>query len=280
MLKFKNKDKILDLSNPIVMGIINVTPNSFYNKGRCSDIDSIFKLAKEMVDNGAKILDIGGASTKPGEPLIDSNLEQERTIQIIELLRKSHPDIWLSIDTYNSDTAKEAILKGADIINDISSGKFDRNMLNTVAELGVPYIAMHIQGKPENMQISPTYNSVVQEVKNELANTIKRCIDSGIENVIIDPGFGFGKTLQHNYQLLSMLKVFTTLGYPVLAGVSRKSMICKPLGIEPEQALNGTTAINMVALMNGASILRVHDVKEAVETVRLFNEYNSIENTL
>lgn len=277
MLKFKNKNKILDLSNPIVMGIINVTPNSFYNKGRSSDIDSIFKLAKEMVDNGAKILDIGGASTKPGEPLIDSNLEQERTIQIIELLRKSHPDIWLSIDTYNSDTAKEAILKGADIINDISSGKFDRNMLNTVAELGVPYIAMHIQGKPENMQISPTYNNVVQDVKNELANTIKRCIDSGIENVIIDPGFGFGKTLQHNYQLLSMLKVFTTLGYPVLAGVSRKSMICKPLGIEPEQALNGTTAINMVALMNGASILRVHDVKEAVETVRLFNEYNSIE---
>lgn len=277
MLKLKNKDKILDLSNPIVMGIINITPNSFYNKGRNSDIDSIIKLAKEMVDNGAKILDIGGASTKPGEPLIDSNLEQERTIQIIELLRKSHPDIWLSIDTYNSDTAKEAILKGADIINDISSGKFDRKMLNTVAELGVPYIAMHIQGKPENMQISPTYNNVVQEVKNELANTIKRCIDSGIENVIIDPGFGFGKTLQHNYQLLSMLKVFTTLGYPVLAGVSRKSMICKPLGIKPEQALNGTTAINMVALMNGASILRVHDVKEAVETVRLFNEYNRIE---
>lgn len=277
MLKLKNKDKILDLSNPIVMGIINITPNSFYNKGRNSDIDSIIKLAKEMVDNGAKIIDIGGASTKPGEPLINSNLEQERIIKIIELLRKSHPDIWLSIDTYNSDTAKEAILKGADIINDISSGKLDRHMLNTVAELGVPYIAMHIQGKPENMQISPTYNNVVQEVKNELANTIKRCIDSGIENVIIDPGFGFGKTLQHNYQLLSMLKVFTTLGYPVLAGVSRKSMICKPLGIKPEQALNGTTAINMVALMNGASILRVHDVKEAVETVRLFNEYNSIE---
>ena len=253
------------------MGILNATPNSFYNKGHQSDKSSLLHHAEKMLEDGASILDIGGASTKPGEPLIDPEVEKGRVIPVIEAIRAEFPDTWISVDTYNSSVARLALEAGADIINDISAGKIDDQMLATVAMCGAPYIAMHIQGTPETMQVSPSYENVVADVLHELRRAIGRCENAGIEQIIIDPGFGFGKTVAHNYELLSMLGVFANTGRIVLAGISRKSMICKPLRISPENALNGTTALNMVALMNGADILRVHDVKEAVETVKLFN---------
>jgi len=264
-------NKTLELVTPVVMGILNATPNSFYNKGEKSDKDSLLATAERMLEDGAEILDIGGASSKPGEPLIDPETEKNRIIPVIEAIRKRFPDTWISVDTYNSPVAKAAIEAGADIINDISAGAIDDKMLNVVAGLKVPYIAMHIQGTPETMQLSPAYENVVAEVLRQLRNAIQRCEQAGINQIIIDPGFGFGKTVAHNFELLSMLGTFKLTDRPILAGLSRKSMICKPLKISPENALNGTTALNMAALMNGADILRVHDVKEAVETVRLYN---------
>jgi dihydropteroate synthase len=253
------------------MGILNATPNSFYNKGQMSDKDSLLATAEKMLEGGAEILDIGGASSKPGEPLIDPETEKNRIIPVIEAVRKQFPDTWISVDTYNSPVAKAALEAGADIINDISAGTIDGEMLPVVAGLQAPYIAMHIQGTPETMQLSPAYENVVAEVLRHLRNAIQRCEQAGINQIIIDPGFGFGKTVAHNFELLSMLGTFKLTDRPILAGLSRKSMICKPLKISPENALNGTTALNMAALMNGADILRVHDVKEAVETVRLYN---------
>lgn len=271
MKKITFHNKTLELSTPVVMGILNATPNSFYNKGEKSDNDSLLATAEMMLEDGAEILDIGGASSKPGEPLIDPDTEKNRIIPVIDAVRKRFPDTWISVDTYNSPVAKAAIEAGADIINDISAGAIDDKMLNVVAGLKAPYIAMHIQGTPENMQLSPAYENVVAEVLRELRNAIQRCEQAGIDQIIIDPGFGFGKTVAHNFELLSMLGTFKLTDRPILAGLSRKSMICKPLKISPENALNGTTALNMAALMNGADILRVHDVKEAVETVRLYN---------
>ncbi len=268
-LHFKNKE--LDISSPVAMGILNATPNSFYNKGQESNIDGLLRTAEKMLNDGASILDIGGASTKPGEPLISAEAELKRVIPVISEIRKRFADVWLSVDTYNSAVAKAAVDADADIINDISAGAFDDAMLNTVAALQVPYMAMHIQGTPQNMQLNPQYNNVVAEVMREIRQVIDRCDKAGIEQVIIDPGFGFGKTVEHNYELLRMLGAFTTLGKPILVGLSRKSMICKPLKVAPEQALNGTTALNMAALLNGANILRVHDVKEAMETIALYN---------
>ncbi len=268
-LRIKNKE--LDISSPVVMGILNATPNSFYNKGQESDIDGLLRTAEKMLNDGASILDIGGASTKPGEPLISVEAELKRVIPVISEIRKRFANVWLSVDTYNSAVAKDAVEAGADIINDISAGAFDGAMLSTVAALQVPYIAMHIQGTPQTMQLNPQYNNVVAEVMREIRQVINRCDKAGIDQVIIDPGFGFGKTVEHNYELLRMLSTFTTLGKPILVGLSRKSMICKPLKVAPEQALNGTTALNTAALMNGANILRVHDVKEAMETIALYN---------
>lgn len=264
-------NKTLELTTPVVMGILNATPNSFYNNGKNSDKDSLLATAEKMLEDGAEILDIGGASSKPGEPLVDPETERNRIIPVIEAIRKQFPDTWISVDTYNSPVAKAAIEAGADIINDISAGTIDGKMLHVVAELKAPYIAMHIQGTPENMQISPAYENVVAEVLRQLRNAIQRCELAGINQIIIDPGFGFGKTVAHNFELLSMLGAFKLTDRPILAGLSRKSMICKPLKISPENALNGTTALNMAALMKGADILRVHDVKEAVETVGLYN---------
>lgn len=239
-----------------------------------SDKDSLLALAEKMLKDGAEILDIGGASSKQGEPLIDPETEKSRIIPIIEAVRKQFPDTWISVDTYNSPVAKAAIDAGADIINDISAGMIDSDMLNVVAAMNVPYIAMHIQGTPETMQLSPAYDNVVAEVLRQMRQAIQRCEQAGINQIIIDPGFGFGKTVAHNFELLSMLGTFKLTERPILAGLSRKSMIYKPLKISPENALNGTTALNMAALMNGADILRVHDVKEAVETVRLYNLLN------
>jgi dihydropteroate synthase len=252
------------------MGILNATPDSFYTKGRDSSTDGLLRNAERMLNEGATLLDIGGATTKPGADIIDASEELSRVIPAIEAIAKEFPDAWLSIDTYNAATAREAVGAGVSIINDVSAGSLDGNMLQTVADLKLPYIAMHMLGTPKTMQQNPTYTNVVTEVRSYLVEICDRCQQAGITDVIIDPGFGFGKTVEHNFELLNHLHTFRMLGRPVLAGISRKSMVCRTLGVSPEAALNGTTALHMVALQQGASILRVHDVKEAMEVVRLW----------
>ncbi len=265
----QSKGRILDLSAPVVMGILNATPNSFFNKGQDSGIDGLLKNAEKMLAQGATILDVGGASTKPGEKIISSGEEMERVLPAIEAIHKAFPEVWLSVDTYNALVAKAAVGAGASIINDVSGARFDGSMLATVAALKVPYIAMHMQGTPETMQHNPAYSNVVGEVLDYLRQLCDECTAAGITDVVVDPGFGFGKSLEHNFSLLRDMHVFRILGRPVLAGLSRKSMICKALKVNPEHALNGTTALHMAALQQGASILRAHDVKEAMETIAL-----------
>ncbi len=265
-----SKNRHLDLTQPVVMGIINVTPDSFYSKRQGEDVNTLLEIVAIMLKDGATILDIGGASTKPGQCLIHPDEELARVIPAVEAIRRHFPDVWLSVDTYNSKVAYEAVAAGADIVNDVSSGRFYNEMLKTVAKHKVPYIAMHMQGTPETMQINPEYDDVVTSVFEYLEDVCKKCETAGIADVIIDPGFGFGKTVAHNFQLLRTMNQFKPLGKPILAGLSRKSMICKPLKVNPSHALNGTTALNMVALQQGANILRVHDVKEAHEVIELF----------
>lgn len=270
----QSKGRVLNLEKPVIMGILNATPDSFYNKGKDSDTNSLLANAEKMLDEGAAILDVGGASTRPGATLISADEEIQRVIPTIEAIIKRYPDTWLSVDTYNSATAKAAIEAGASIINDVSSGSIDADMLATVAQLKVPYIAMHMQGTPETMQQNPQYDDAVTDVLNYLRDKVGECTEAGIADIIIDPGFGFGKSKEHNFSLLGNLHRFCELGRPILAGISRKGMIWKTLGTSPEQALNGTTALHMAALQQGANILRVHDVKEAVEVVRLWEELN------
>ena len=269
MFTLHGKNKSLDISQPIVMGILNVTPDSFYTVGHAGDTDALLRNAEKMLKDGAAILDIGGASTKPGQPLINEEDELARVMPAITAILRHFPEAWLSVDTYNARVAQEAVDAGIMIVNDVSSGSIDSDMLNTVGALGVPYIAMHMQGTPQTMQQDPKYDDVVADVYKYLAGVCDRCAAAGIENVIIDPGFGFGKTVAHNFALLRSMGRFAALGKPILAGLSRKSMICKVLKVNPPQALNGTTALNMIAVQNGANILRVHDVKEAVEVIKM-----------
>ncbi len=268
MLQSKNKS--LDITQPVVMGILNATPDSFFNKGQSSDPSSLLRVAEKMLKDGASILDIGGASTKPGQDWVSSDEELKRIMPVIEAIVKQFPDTWISVDTYNAPVAKAAVDAGVSIVNDVTSGSYDKEMIPTVATLGVPYIIMHMQGTPKTMQVAPAYTDVFAEVKVFLQKTIARCKSAGINEIIVDPGFGFGKTVEHNYSLLQLAGALSVLGKPVMAGLSRKSVICKPLHIDPEHALNGTTALNMAALQAGAKILRVHDVKEAVEVVQLY----------
>ncbi|HNW97506.1 MAG TPA: dihydropteroate synthase [Bacteroidales bacterium] len=263
--------KLLILEKPVIMGILNITPDSFYDGGKYSAINNIIEHTKIMIDEGAAIIDIGAVSTKPGAKTVSLSEEKKRLLPVVKLLLKEIPEIIISIDTFRSEIAKAAIEEGACIINDISAGQFDEKMFTTIAKLQVPYIIMHIQGTPENMQVAPHYKNVVQEVLYYFSEKINQLVQLGVNDIIIDPGFGFGKTVEHNYDLLNHLDFFRTLNLPILAGVSRKSMINKVLGTKPESALNGTTVLNTMALMKGANILRVHDVKEAVETVKLFN---------
>lgn len=266
----QSRGRLLDISTPVVMGILNATPDSFYNQGRDSDTDSILRNAERMLGEGATILDVGGASTKPGSAIIAPDEEMKRVIPAIEALHKRFPEVWLSVDTYHSTVATAAVNAGASIINDVSSGSIDGNMIATVAQLQVPYIAMHMQGTPATMQQNPQYNNVTLDILNYLRGIIDQCEAAGIKDIIIDPGFGFGKTLEHNYELLRNMHTLRILGKPVLAGISRKGMIWKALGTTPEEALNGTTALHMVALQQGANIIRAHDVKEAMETIKLY----------
>lgn len=259
----------MDLSKPRVMGILNLTPDSFHDGGKYTGIDSIIAHVEEMIFDGADIIDIGGMSSKPGSPIISIEEELERVIAPVKAICKRFPDTILSIDTIHAKVAEEAVAQGVSIVNDISAGTMDKDMIATVAQIRVPYIIMHMQGTPETMQVAPSYQNVVTEVMDYLSERLTQCKDAGIKDIIIDPGFGFGKTNEHNFELLKRLSLFKMLDCPILAGLSRKSMITKTLGIKNAEALNGTTALNTVALMNGANILRVHDVKEAVQVVRL-----------
>lgn len=267
----QSRGRLLDISTPVVMGILNATPDSFYNQGCDSDTDTILRNAERMLDEGATILDVGGASTKPGSAIIDPEEELSRVIPVIEAIHKRFPEAWLSVDTYHSKVATAAVNAGASIINDVSSGSIDGEMIARVAQLHVPYIAMHMLGTPATMQQNPQYSNVTLDILNYLRQMVDQCEAAGIKDIIIDPGFGFGKTLEHNYELLRNMHTLRMLGKPVLAGISRKGMIWKALGTTPEEALNGTTALHMIALQQGANILRAHDVKEAMETIKLYN---------
>jgi dihydropteroate synthase len=258
------------IEEPWVMAIINATPNSFYDGGKNIELTHAMQSVEQAVKDGAKIIDIGGCSTKPGSKPPSVQEEINRTIPIIKEVRTQFPEVFISIDTYRAAVAKEALNAGADMINDISAGNLDSNLLKVVVEASVPYFLMHMQGEPETMQQNPSYMDVTQEVIYFLSQKISVLRELGINDIIIDPGFGFGKTVSQNFMLLKNIEQFKIFELPILAGLSRKSLICKTLSVEPSAALNGTTALNMAALLNGASILRVHDVKEAVECVKLF----------
>lgn len=265
------KNKTLQLDSPQVMGILNLTEDSFFAGSRVHEKTALLERAGQMIQEGAAILDLGACSTRPGAEPVSEETELKRLIPAIESTRKAHPSIILSADTFRSQVARRALEAGADIINDISAGSMDPELIPTIAGLKAPYILMHMKGTPADMQKDPSYNDVLQEVEDFFISKIAELQNSGIGQVILDPGFGFGKTLEHNYALLRHLDRFTRLGKPVLAGISRKSMIQKVTGTDAKGALNGSTAAHMIALQNGASILRVHDVKEAAEAVKIFN---------
>lgn len=269
--------KLLDLSTPRVMGIINTTPDSFYEPSRSQNIDQALRQAEQMLIDGAAILDIGGMSTRPGATLIDPETEQKRIIPLIKSLAERFSEVIISVDTVYATTAQAAVDAGAGIINDVSAGKFDAQLLPTIAQLRVPYVLMHLQGTPDTMQQNPHYpHGVVPTVVQFLADKLAFLRQMGIHDVVIDPGFGFGKTTEHNYRLLKSLSVLQILGQPIMAGISRKGMIWRTLGIDAKQALNGTTVVHTIALLNGATLLRVHDVKEAVEAIKLVELYKNI----
>lgn len=267
------KGNLLVIEQPWVMGIINATPDSFFKGHLNIGIDNILNLAANMLKDGAAILDVGGQSTKPGSKKISASEEISRVIPVIEAIIEKNSAAIISIDTFYSEVAIAAVAAGAAIVNDISGGTIDTQMLNVVADLKTPYICMHLQGNPETMQQQPVYQNVVSEVFDYLNRRVAACRKAGIHDIIIDPGFGFGKTIQHNFQLLKNLSAFAMLDVPLLAGLSRKSSIYKTLHITAEEALNGTSCMNTIALMNGAFILRVHDVKEARQAVQLFDVY-------
>ena len=269
------RGRILDLSTPAIMGILNFTPDSFYDGGKISDIDSVLKKAEEMLEKGADILDVGGQSTRPGAKRIDVEEEWKRIEDPIRIILKKFPHTIISVDTFYSEIAKRAIDEGASIVNDISGGDFDERMNESVCSMQIPYVVMHHKGTPEQMQKNPHYDNVVIEVMKYLVKKVTALRKSGLNDIIIDPGFGFGKNTEHNYTLLKNLRLFNAIDCPLLVGISRKSMITKVLDVKSEIALNGTTVLNTIALMNGASILRVHDVKEAVEARKIFEHYRN-----
>jgi dihydropteroate synthase len=266
---FEFNGKKMDFTCPAVMGILNLTPDSFYEGSRTSPGEVSMKRAHQMLSEGASILDLGAVSTRPGAAEVDADEEKRRLLPVLKAIRKEYPGIIISVDTYRSEIAAIAASEGADMINDISGGTFDPGMIPNVIRLGIPFIIMHIQGTPQNMQANPVYKNVSEEVFDFLLKQAKTLEDGGHYKIVLDPGFGFGKTVEHNYILLNNLDQLTSTGYPVLAGLSRKSMINRVLGTRPEDALNGTTVLNTIALLKGASILRVHDVREAIEAVKL-----------
>ena len=279
-LKRKNSinlgGELYDFSTPVVMGVINVTPDSFYNGGKMEDEKVMLSAVETMINNGAAFIDVGAVSTKPGAAMVSTKEELGRLLPAIHAIRNNFPDVPLSIDTFRSWVAVRVIDEiGPIIVNDISGGTLDSKMFETVGKMNVPYILTHILGTPRTMQENPEYDDVVREVSTSLSDCVKKLTKFGVKDVIIDPGFGFGKNLQHNYDLLNRLDSFKVFQLPVMVGMSRKSMIWKLLGNTSEDALNGTSVANMMALLGGADILRVHDVKEAMETIKIFEALKS-----
>lgn len=266
----------IDFSRPLVMGILNVTSDSFYDGGKYFSETNIIARIHQMMEEGVDIIDVGAASSRPGAIFIDEKEEITRLSIAIEIIQRYYPQAIISIDTYQANVAKEIYqCQGPVIVNDISGGTMDKRMFQVVAELGAPYIMTHIQGTPETMQISPHYEHVAQDVRVFFEDRIKQLNQMGFDNILLDPGFGFGKTLDHNYQLMRDMDTCLKTDYPLVVGISRKSMIYNLLNSDPSRALNGTTALNMVALMKGANLLRVHDVKEAVEAVKIYQKLMS-----
>lgn len=268
MFTLNCKGRLVVLDKPVVMGILNVTPDSFYDGSRV-DRDGILSRAAQMLNEGASILDIGGQSTRPGSEQIGASKELDRIMDCISIVHTEFPEAILSADTYHSSVARAAVEAGVSIINDVSGGTLDAEMLNTVASLKVPYVCMHMRGTPETMQQLASYDDVTASVLDFLIQRLVDCKAAGIQDVIIDPGFGFAKTITHNFQLLKQLDTFKMLERPMLVGLSRKSTIYKTLGISPGESLNGTTVLHTVALLKHATILRVHDVKEAMQAIEL-----------
>jgi dihydropteroate synthase len=273
MFSLNCKGKLVLIEKPLVMGILNITRDSFYAGSRLQNMDEVLIKAGQMIAEGADILDIGGQSTRPGSRRISEEEEMQKVVPVIEMLIKEFNTVILSIDTYHAGVAKGAVNAGASIVNDISAGAMGKNMLETVASLNVPYICMHMKGVPETMHYDTSYENIIKEILDFFIKKIIECRLAGIKDVIIDPGFGFGKTMEHNFTLLKNLSIFKMLEKPVMAGISRKSTIYKTLNISVEDSLNGTTVLNTLALQNGANILRVHDVKEAKEAITLFEAY-------
>ncbi len=275
MFTLNCKGKLVCLETPLIMGILNITSDSFYKGYLPEGITGILAQAGKLITEGAAFIDVGGQSTKPGSTVLSAEEEKERVLPVIRRIHEQFPEAIISIDTFYSRVAIAAVEAGASVVNDISGGNMDKQMINTVAALKVPYVCTHMQGVPATMQMEPRYDNVIKEVLEFFINKINECERAGIADIIIDPGFGFGKTIGHNFELLRNLDVFKMLQKPILAGLSRKGTIYKTLQITADEALNGTTVLNTLALNNGAKILRAHDVKEAVEAVKLVEAYNS-----
>ena len=273
------RGRLVDLSEPQVMGILNVTPDSFYAASRMQTEDAVRQRVRQMVDEGGQMIDIGAYSSRPGAEEVSPREEMERLAWGMKVVREEAPDMPVSVDTFRADVAKMAIEElDADIINDISGGELDKAMFPTVAKLGVPYVLMHMRGTPQTMQVAPHYDDLMKEVLLYFAERVQQLRDLGQKDIILDPGYGFAKTLDHNYELLQHQEMLNVFELPILVGMSRKSMIYKLLGCTPQEALNGTTVLNTLALQKGASILRVHDVKAAVEVVRLYQKFEELKN--
>lgn len=267
------RGKLIDLSKPKVMGILNLTPDSFYDGGQNTRLEQIQKKVSQMLADGMDILDVGAVSSKPGATHVSLEEETKRLIPVVQYLHRNFPDLILSIDTFRAKIAEKAVESGASIINDISAGNLDDEMIDCVTQMQVPYVAMHMQGTPQTMQENPNYGNLMIELIKYFSELQNRCYKKGLNDLIIDPGFGFGKTLNHNYEILKNLNLFHSLNLPILVGVSRKSMLYKPLNTSADQALNATSVAHTLALANGANILRVHDVKQAKETIEIYSLY-------
>ena len=274
-MTIKLKESLLDLSSPMIMGILNVTPDSFYDGGFYDNQKKVLNQVEKMINDGASIIDIGGYSSRPGADNISPEVELARVLPILKLIKERFSKILISIDTFRSEVAKQCVENGADIINDISGGSLDSKMFETVAKLNVPYIIMHMRGNPSNMMDKTGYENIIEEMENYFSKKIELAKSFGINDIIIDPGFGFAKTTEQNFDILKNLTSFKKLDKPLLVGVSRKSMIYKTLNLSPIDSLNGSTVLHTISLLKGANIIRTHDVKEANECIRLVNELKS-----
>ena len=274
-MTIKLKESLLDLSSPMIMGILNVTPDSFYDGGFYDNQKKVLNQVEKMINDGASIIDIGGYSSRPGADNISTEVELARVLPVLKLIKERFSKILISIDTFRSEVAKQCVENGADIINDISGGSLDSKMFETVAEFNVPYIIMHMRGNPSNMMDKTNYENIIEEMENYFSKKIELAKSFGINDIIIDPGFGFAKTTRQNFDILKNLTSLKKLDKPLLVGVSRKSMIYKTLNVSPIDSLNGSTVLHTISLLKGANIIRVHDVKEANECIRLLTELKS-----